>query len=94
MSTVGWANGIELQTDYSRAIQYAKQLSYWRGVTQADGLLAKAYLQRGQLQPALAAVNEAIEANKQIPDELYFVPRDLAIKAEILAKLGDAKSFG
>ena len=26
--------------DYSRAIEYAKQLSYWRGVTQADGLLA------------------------------------------------------
>ena len=78
--------------DYARAIQFAKQLSYWRGMTQADGLLAKAYLQRGQLQPALAAVNDAIEANKQIPDELYFVPRDLAIKAEILAKLGDAKS--
>jgi CHAT domain-containing protein len=78
--------------DYARAIQFAKQLSYWRGMTQADGLLAKAYFQRGQLQPALAAVNGAIEANKQIPDELYFVPRDLAIKAEILAKLGDAKS--
>jgi tetratricopeptide (TPR) repeat protein len=78
--------------DYARAIQYAKQLSYWRGMTQADGLLAKAYLQRGKLQPALAAVNDAIDANKQIPDELYFVPRDLAIKAEILAKLGDAKA--
>ena len=79
-------------TDYSRAIQYAKRLSYWRGVTQADGLLAKANLQQGELQPALTAVDEAIEANKQIPDELYFVPRDLAIKAEILAKLGDAKA--
>jgi tetratricopeptide (TPR) repeat protein len=79
-------------TDYSRAIQYAKQLSYWRGVTQADGLLAKTNLRQGKLRPALAAVDEAIEANKQIPDELYFVPRDLAIKAEILSKLGDAKS--
>jgi CHAT domain-containing protein/Tfp pilus assembly protein PilF len=78
--------------DYSRAIQYAKQLSYWRGVTQEDGLLAKANLQQGELQPALAAVDEAIEANKQIPDELYFVPRNLAIKAEILARLGDAKA--
>jgi tetratricopeptide (TPR) repeat protein len=78
--------------DYARAIQFAKQLSYWRGMTQADGLLAKAYLQRGQLQTALAAVNDAIEANKQIPDELYFVPRDLAIKAEILEKLGDIKT--
>ena len=61
-------------------------------MTQADGLLAKAYLQSGELQPALPAVNDAIETNKQIPDELYFVPRNLAIKAEILAKLGDAKS--
>src|SRR6185312_16328106 len=41
--------------DYSRAIQYAKQLSYWRGITEADGLLAKAYLRRGALRPALAA---------------------------------------
>ena len=57
--------------DYARAIQYAKQLSYWRGMTQADGLLAKAYLQRGELRPVLAAVNDAIEANKQIPDDLF-----------------------
>jgi len=78
--------------DYLHAIQYAKQLSYWRGVTEADGLLAKAYLRQGELHPALAAIEEAIEANKQIPDELYFEPRNLATKAEILAKLGDAKA--
>lgn len=78
--------------DYSHAIQYAKQLSYWRGITEADGLLATAYLRQGELHPALAAVEEAIEANKQIPDELYFEPRNLATKAEILAKLGDAKA--
>jgi hypothetical protein len=40
----------------------------------------------------LTAINEAIAANEQIPDELYFVPRDLAIKAEIMARLGDNKS--
>jgi CHAT domain-containing protein len=78
--------------DYLHAIQYAKQLSYWRGITEADGLLAKAYLRQGELRPALTAIEEAIEANKQIPDELYFEPRNLAIKAEILAKLGDAKA--
>ena len=44
------------------------------------------------MQPALAAINEAIEANKNIPDELYFVPRDLAIKAEIMARLGNTKA--
>jgi CHAT domain-containing protein len=53
-----------------------------------DGALAKAYLHQGELQPALAAINEAIDANRKIPVELYFVPRNLAIKAEILARMG------
>jgi len=55
-------------------------------------LLAKAYLHEGALQPALDAINRAIEANKKIPDELYFVPRNLGIKAEILARMGNAKA--
>jgi tetratricopeptide (TPR) repeat protein len=61
-------------------------------LTQVDGLLAKAYLNKGALQPALASTDEAIEANEHIPDELYFVPRNLAIKAEIMALLGNVKS--
>ena len=79
-------------SDYGQAARYAKQLSYWRGLTQVDGLLAKAYLHQGALQPALTAINEAIAANQHIPDELYFVPRNLAIKAEIMARLGNIKS--
>lgn len=79
-------------SDYRRAAEYTKQLSYWRGLTQVDALLAKAYLNEGALQPALASINPAIEANERIPDELYFVPRDLAIKAEIMARLGNIKS--
>ncbi len=79
-------------SDLRLAVQYAKQLSYWRGLTEADGLLAKAFMHEGALQPALDAINEAIEANKKIPDELYFVPRNLGIKAEILARLGDTKA--
>ena len=75
-------------SDYLESTQYAKQLSYWRGLTQVDGALAKAYLHEGELQPALAAINEAIDANRRIPDELYFVPRNLAAKAEILARMG------
>ena len=74
--------------DYQEAIKDAKQLSYWRGISESDGLLAKAYLHQGMLNQALSAIDEAIEANKQIPDEMYFVPRNLAIKAEILARLG------
>jgi CHAT domain-containing protein len=74
--------------DLSQALSLAKQLDYWRGITQSGGELAKAYEHQGDLKQGILAINEAIEANKRIPDELYFVPRNLAIKAEILAKLG------
>ena len=78
--------------DLSKSAQYAATLYYWRGLTQVDGLLAKSIPEKGALQPAFASINEAIEANRKIPDELYFVPRDLGIKAEILARLGDTKA--
>jgi len=83
-----WSEAI---SDYAESIQLAKQLFYWRGLTQVDGALAKAYLHQGELQPALAAINEAIDANLKIPDELYFVPRNLGIKAEILARMGKVR---
>lgn len=79
-------------SDLAQSAQYARQLSYWRGLAQVDGSLAEAYLHQGALQPALTSINEAIEANKNIPDELYFVPRNLGIKAEILARLGNVKA--
>jgi CHAT domain-containing protein len=79
-------------SDLTLSSQYADRLSYWRGLTQVNGLLAKAYLHEGALQPALDAINQAIEANQKIPDELYFVPRNLGIKAEILARMGNAKA--
>jgi len=78
-------------SDYQEAIQYAKQLSYWRGISESGGLLAEAYLHQGALQPALITINDAIDADKQVPDELYFVPRNLGIKAEILARMGKVK---
>ena len=78
-------------SDLTLSSQYATRLSYWRGLTQVNGLLAKAYLHEGALQPALDAINQAIEVNQKIPDELYFVPRNLGIKAEILARMGNAK---
>jgi CHAT domain-containing protein len=79
-------------SDFTQATGYAKRLSYWRGLTQVDGSLAEAYLHQGTLQPALAAINEAIEANENIPDELYFVPKNLGIKAQILARMGKTKA--
>ena len=85
-------NWVQAISDLTESARYAKQLSYWRGLTQVDGLLAQAYLHQGALQPALAAINDAIEANKKIPDELYFAPKDLGIKAEIMARLGNTKA--
>jgi tetratricopeptide (TPR) repeat protein len=62
-----------------------------RGVTDAGGLLAEAYQHNANLPSALATINRAIDANTKIPDELYLVPRNLAIKAEIEDKMGQAK---
>jgi len=80
-----WDRAIE---DLRQALVWATQLEYWRGITQVAGKLAEAYEHENNLNEALSAVDQAIEANKRIPDELYFVPRDLAIKARILTKLG------
>lgn len=55
------------------------------------GDLARAYVQADQLQHALSTIDRAIAANKQIRDELYFVPRNLSLKAEILQKMGEPK---
>src|SRR6202012_492678 len=52
-------------SDLAQAVQNAKQLSNWRGLTQADGSLAQAYMHQGSLQTALASINEAIGANKK-----------------------------
>jgi CHAT domain-containing protein len=85
-------NSKQTIADYQESVRYAKQLSYWRGVSEGDGLLARAYLQNGAMQQALITIDEAIDANKKIPDELYLAPRNLAIKAEILARLGKIKA--
>jgi CHAT domain-containing protein len=77
--------------DLTQSLSYATGLEYWRGITEVGGHLAQAYEHQGDLGKALATVNQAIDANKRIPDELYFVPRNLAIKAEIVAKMGRAQ---
>lgn len=76
---------------YTAAMEYARHLGYWRGVVQTGGLLAKAYENEGKLSEGLKVIDEAIEANQRIPQELYFSPRNLAIKAELLDNLGKQK---
>ncbi|HET9099271.1 MAG TPA: CHAT domain-containing tetratricopeptide repeat protein, partial [Acidobacteriaceae bacterium] len=74
--------------DFQAAIIMDKKVSDWRGLSQTGGSLAVLYEEQGRLEDALQAIDDAIDANKQIPDELYFLPRNLAIKARILARLG------
>ena len=80
--------------DFKQALSLATQLDYWRGVTQVAGELSDAYVHQKKLNAALSSIDQAIDANKRIPDELYFVPRDLAIKARILTMLGQQNQAG
>lgn len=73
---------------YKRAIAYAQQLSYWRGLNVVGGPLARALATEGRLDEALAEIQMALDANTHISEELYFAPRNLAIKAEILRQMG------
>ena len=77
--------------DYNRSLEYSIRIKNFRGITDAGGLLAKAYAQNHDLPSALAAIDSAITANTKIPAELYLMPRNLAIKAEIAEKMGRAK---
>ena len=80
-----WQDAVQ---QYTLALDYAQRLSYWRGMTQTGGLLARAYEREDDLGKALMSIDEAIAANTHLPHELYFAPQNLAIKAEILEKLG------
>jgi CHAT domain-containing protein len=77
--------------DYRQSLGYSDHMKNYRGITDAAGLLAQAYEQVDDLPNALTAVNSAIDANTKIPDELYLVPRNLAIKAEITDKMGHSR---
>jgi CHAT domain-containing protein len=81
----------EAAAQYSAARNYARHLEYWRGIVQTGGLLAEVYEHQNELPEALQSVDEAIEANARLPEELYFSPRNLAIKADILNKMGRIK---
>jgi CHAT domain-containing protein len=81
----------EATDQYAAALNYARHLEYWRGIVQTGGLLAEVYEHQNKLPEALQSIDEAIEANARLPQELYFSPRNLAIKADILNKMGRVK---
>ena len=75
-------------SDLERAILISQRIGNFRGIAEAAGVLAQVYEGKGDLKAGLFAINEAIEANTHIADELYLVPRNLATKAQITAKMG------
>ena len=84
-----WSAAIE---DYRDSVLYSTKIGNYRGIADASGLLAQAYVHAHDLPAALDAINAAIDANTKIPEELYLVPRNLATKAEILSQMGQARS--
>ncbi len=77
---------------YELSLTYARHLGYWRGIIQTGGLAARAYEHLGRLDLALRSIDEAIDANTRLPQELYFSPGNLAIKAEILHTMGRVRT--
>lgn len=76
---------------YLEAISYAKSVSHFHSLNDINAKLARAYEHERRFDEALKAIDAAIAANKQTPDEIYYVPRNFAIKAEIEVKSGHGK---
>jgi len=74
---------------YQEALIDAHKIGSWRAVTDIESKLAAAYEKAGALGKALAAIDAAIEANKQTPRELILVPGNLAFKARLESELGN-----
>jgi CHAT domain-containing protein len=86
LSKLGKPN--EAIAGYEEALGYARTLKAWRAISYTDAKLAAALEQTNQLSRALAAIDEAIAANQQNPQEMVLVPENLAIKARIRKKMG------
>jgi CHAT domain-containing protein len=78
----------EALAGYEEALADARKLKSWRAINTVDGKLASALEHSGALRQALTAIDEAIEANKQTPEEMFLVPGNLALKARLQAELG------
>jgi tetratricopeptide (TPR) repeat protein len=79
-------------SDMRTALGLADHMHNFRGLTDVGGTLAQTYFDYGQLHEALDAINAAIQANTNIPNELYLAPANLALKAKILDKMGDSEA--
>lgn len=78
-------------TDMRTALGLADRMHNFRGLTDVGGTLAEIYFDNGRLQEALDTINAAIQANTNIPNELYLAPANLALKAKILDRMGNSR---
>jgi CHAT domain-containing protein len=78
-------------SDMQTALHLAENMHNYRGLTDVGGSLAQTYFDEGQLQEALEAIDAAIQANSQIPNELYLAPANIALKAKILERMGRSR---
>ncbi len=76
------------EEDYSQALSYAHSVGFWRGIVQAGYLMADEQFRSGKLRTALVHIDDAIAANEKLPEELYYLPKNLALKAAILRQMG------
>lgn len=78
-------------SDYRQAVAICQKDDNYRNIVDSAGRLAQAYLRQNKLPEAKEAIDVAIAANTKVPDELVYVPRNLAIKAQIIEKMGQAR---
>jgi CHAT domain-containing protein len=84
----GQGNLSAAAADCEAALVISQRIAFYRGIVNSAGVLALTYEQDNRLPEALRAINAAIEANTNIPLELYLVPRNLATKADIESRMG------
>jgi tetratricopeptide (TPR) repeat protein len=83
-----WIGAIQC---YTEAVGLSQSVKHWHSLNDIDAALAKAYEHLGRFDDAMQAIDAAIIAKRQTPDEIYYVPRNLAIKAEIASKAGQRR---
>jgi CHAT domain-containing protein len=80
------------EAEYHQALSYTGEVGFWRGMAQAGSLLANEELRAGKLKEALVDIDRAILASEKLPQELYYLPRNLAIKAAILHRMNQREA--
>ncbi len=74
--------------DNQEALKLSEKIGFSRGVVSSATALAEVLEDEDRLQDANRSIDEALYASRQAPDEVYLMPQVLAVKADILRRLG------